>query len=333
MSEAAEIDPVPAPSRAGATSGDAAREAREHPEIETSQHRPESRTGAGRSSDAAAEAEAEPVLALRPEPVEFRVDLERIRFSSYFARLSAVTQVVPQSGVGPVMHNRLTHSLKVSAVARVIAGRLAGQQARHEAYAAGAAVADDPTGAIDRRVEGRLVARLGVSGAEEVAAGADITHGFNAERVVRQVERGQELGHHLQQVEIEDHLFIGAAQATLQPAGGMQHEIAAALDRAPQGEDGFIGRLRIDRVGGADIGGAVGDLVAAGKLAADHLRLHVFGRAESGRPGFHVDIGGKAAIADRRALFDHLGEGDAGERFGILLHQRPGDGHRRHGAR
>lgn len=58
-----------------------------------------------------------------PEGVDsaFRVDLERIRFSPYFSRLSAVTQVIPQAGSGTVIHNRLTHSLKVTAVARSIA--------------------------------------------------------------------------------------------------------------------------------------------------------------------------------------------------------------------
>ncbi|SKC37514.1 deoxyguanosinetriphosphate triphosphohydrolase family protein [Plantibacter cousiniae (nom. nud.)] len=71
---------------------------------------------------------------LIPEPVdrfatgeeypEYRVDLERIRFSPYFARLSAVTQVVSPSGVGQVVHNRLTHSIKVTAVARAIAMQL-----------------------------------------------------------------------------------------------------------------------------------------------------------------------------------------------------------------
>ena len=54
----------------------------------------------------------------------FRTDLERIRFSPYFARLSAVTQVIGQTGAGPLVHNRLTHSLKVTAVARSIAVEL-----------------------------------------------------------------------------------------------------------------------------------------------------------------------------------------------------------------
>ncbi|MHC6175648.1 deoxyguanosinetriphosphate triphosphohydrolase family protein [Glutamicibacter sp. X7] len=59
--------------------------------------------------------------AAQPGADEFRVDVERIRFSPYFSRLSAVTQVIPQAGSGALIHNRLTHSLKVSAVARTIA--------------------------------------------------------------------------------------------------------------------------------------------------------------------------------------------------------------------
>lgn len=54
----------------------------------------------------------------------FRVDIERIRFSPYFSRLSAVTQVIAQSGAGLAVHNRLTHSVKVAAVARAIAMHL-----------------------------------------------------------------------------------------------------------------------------------------------------------------------------------------------------------------
>src|SRR5699024_1861400 len=36
-------------------------------------------------------------------------------------RLASVTQVIPPAGCGTVIHNRLTHSIKVSAVARPIA--------------------------------------------------------------------------------------------------------------------------------------------------------------------------------------------------------------------
>jgi dGTPase len=51
----------------------------------------------------------------------FRDDLERIRFSPYFSRLAAVTQVISQGAAGQVVHNRLTHTVKVTSVARAIA--------------------------------------------------------------------------------------------------------------------------------------------------------------------------------------------------------------------
>src|SRR3954449_4023620 len=55
---------------------------------------------------------------------EFRTDLERIRFAQSFSRLAEVTQVIPAGATGGVVHNRLTHSIKVTAVARAIAVRL-----------------------------------------------------------------------------------------------------------------------------------------------------------------------------------------------------------------
>ncbi|WP_406246620.1 deoxyguanosinetriphosphate triphosphohydrolase family protein [Microbacterium sp. M] len=55
---------------------------------------------------------------------QFRVDVERIRFSPYYSRLSAVTQVISQTGAGLAVHNRLTHSIKVAAIARAIASHL-----------------------------------------------------------------------------------------------------------------------------------------------------------------------------------------------------------------
>jgi dGTPase len=54
----------------------------------------------------------------------FRTDLERIRFAPSFSRLSEVTQVVTAGATGGLMHNRLTHTIKVTAVARAIAVRL-----------------------------------------------------------------------------------------------------------------------------------------------------------------------------------------------------------------
>ncbi|HKS49920.1 MAG TPA: dNTP triphosphohydrolase [Amycolatopsis sp.] len=53
----------------------------------------------------------------------FRADRDRIVGSPFFARLGGVTQVVSADGAG-LLHNRLTHSLKVAQVARAIAERL-----------------------------------------------------------------------------------------------------------------------------------------------------------------------------------------------------------------
>ncbi|MBL3685718.1 dNTP triphosphohydrolase [Leucobacter zeae] len=150
------------------------RESRRYVEHVSSQHRAEVEESGERAGGSR-------------DPLEYRIDLERIRFSSYFARLSDVTQVVPQSGVGPVMHNRLTHSLKVSAVARVIASRLAGAEARHREFLRGEAAEDDADGAI--------IARLG--GCDTIVAQAaahahDLGHppfGHLGERVLDRVAR------------------------------------------------------------------------------------------------------------------------------------------------
>ncbi|UMP03782.1 deoxyguanosinetriphosphate triphosphohydrolase family protein [Amycolatopsis sp. EV170708-02-1] len=53
----------------------------------------------------------------------FRIDRDRIAASPFFARLGGVTQVVSAGGSG-LLHNRLTHSLKVAQVARAIAERI-----------------------------------------------------------------------------------------------------------------------------------------------------------------------------------------------------------------
>ncbi|NKQ53774.1 dNTP triphosphohydrolase [Amycolatopsis sp. K13G38] len=53
----------------------------------------------------------------------YRVDRDRIVVSPFFARLGGVTQVVSAAGSG-LLHNRLTHSLKVAQVARAVADRL-----------------------------------------------------------------------------------------------------------------------------------------------------------------------------------------------------------------
>lgn len=56
---------------------------------------------------------------------EFRLDRDRIAASPFFARLGGVTQVVTATDAG-LLHNRLTHSLKVAQVARTLAERVIG---------------------------------------------------------------------------------------------------------------------------------------------------------------------------------------------------------------
>jgi dGTPase len=55
----------------------------------------------------------------------FRADRDRIVSSPFFARLAGVTQVISPGGSGLLVHNRLTHSLKVAQVGRAVAERLA----------------------------------------------------------------------------------------------------------------------------------------------------------------------------------------------------------------
>jgi dGTPase len=67
----------------------------------------------------------------RQEPVPgdlvaspYRVDRDRVASSPFFGRLAGVTQVVSPTGSGLLLHNRLTHSLKVAQIARAIAERI-----------------------------------------------------------------------------------------------------------------------------------------------------------------------------------------------------------------
>lgn len=55
------------------------------------------------------------------------MDRDRVLYSPHFARLAEVTQVRTFEG-GNLVHNRLTHSLKVGQLSRRIAEKLAGQQ-------------------------------------------------------------------------------------------------------------------------------------------------------------------------------------------------------------
>jgi dGTPase len=62
----------------------------------------------------------------------YRVDRDRIVSSPYFARLGGVTQVISPGGSGLLVHNRLTHSLKVAQLGRAIAERLTGDPRHRE---------------------------------------------------------------------------------------------------------------------------------------------------------------------------------------------------------
>jgi dGTPase len=71
----------------------------------------------------------------RQEPVPgdlvaspYRVDRDRVASSPFFGRLAGVTQVVSPTGSGLLLHNRLTHSLKVAQIARAIAERVTSDQ-------------------------------------------------------------------------------------------------------------------------------------------------------------------------------------------------------------
>ncbi|MGH3491801.1 MAG: deoxyguanosinetriphosphate triphosphohydrolase family protein [Sciscionella sp.] len=56
----------------------------------------------------------------------FRADRDRVSASPFFARLGGVTQVISPTGSGLLLHNRLTHSLRVAQIGRAIAERLCG---------------------------------------------------------------------------------------------------------------------------------------------------------------------------------------------------------------
>ncbi|MGJ3510114.1 dGTP triphosphohydrolase [Enemella sp. A6] len=121
-----------------------------------------------RSARARSEEETMRPLAVGSES-EFRVDLERLRFAPSFARLAEVTQVVTSGATGGVVHNRMTHSIKVTAVARAIAVHLLRTQdpevldsmgGLHHVVAQAAAVAHDvghpPFGHLGEHILDRL---------------------------------------------------------------------------------------------------------------------------------------------------------------------------------
>jgi dGTPase len=67
-------------------------------------------------------------LAVSP----FRADRDRIVSSPFFGRLAGVTQVISPGGSGLLVHNRLTHSLKVAQVGRAIAERIGADERQRD---------------------------------------------------------------------------------------------------------------------------------------------------------------------------------------------------------
>jgi dGTPase len=119
----------------------------------------------------------EPDRPYAPGESEFRTDLERIRFANAFSRLADVTQVVTSMATSGVVHNRLTHTIQVTAVARAIAVGLRRSQDQQllrdlggldHAVVQAAATAHDlghpPFGHLGERVLDRLArARFGLA--------------------------------------------------------------------------------------------------------------------------------------------------------------------------
>ncbi|WP_229116593.1 deoxyguanosinetriphosphate triphosphohydrolase family protein [Parenemella sanctibonifatiensis] len=100
------------------------------------------------ADDAASGPAAQRMLRERPETGEWtglsggldsesRTDLERLRFAPAFSRLAEVTQVVTAGTTGSMTHNRLSHSIKVTAVARAISVVLVDRHERSELDALG----------------------------------------------------------------------------------------------------------------------------------------------------------------------------------------------------
>ena len=169
-----------------------------------------------------------------------------------------------------------------------------------------------------------------MGGAEEVAAGTDLADGVERQGVVVDLDRLHGLGHHLQHLGVQHHLLEGGAEPALQPAGAVIDHVGAAHHGAPDRHLALVRGLRVGGVAGVRVGGAVRQPVAPRQLPGDQLRLAVLRRAEGGRAGAHVDVGGEGAVDGGRAGPHRLHQRDAGQRLGVLLRQRRRQRHRRH---
>ena len=80
-----------------------------------------------------------------------------------------------------------------------------------------------------------------------------------ADRIQRQFgiidnNRAQKLRHHVEQVRIQHHFFKRGVQPAFHPSSTMHQQIDPAHHRRPQRKYAFIGRLRVQRIGGIGVG-------------------------------------------------------------------------------
>ena len=183
-----------------------------------------------------------------------------------------------------------------------------------------------------RFVELRLVTRHCMFGGEEMAAWRDLCK--RAKRFLGAVRSRlcAHFGNHLQHFHVGDEFLVGDAQPALKPAGGMDHDGGPGHEASPKRKLGLVRRLRVVDVGGRTAGAAPGKIDQSGKLACDQRGAEMFRRPKGWRAGFHVDIRGEGAIADRRPRTGKLGERDGGKCLGMAQCHRRFHGDRRHGA-
>src|SRR5579862_3780218 len=162
----------------------------------------------------------------------------------------------------------------------------------------------------ERRVEGIAIALHRVRSGEEVTARADFRHRLDTDLVPRGGDRLEELGEHLQHLDIENELLERCVEATLEPAGGMQHEMTAAEESAPQAHLRLVSRLRIGSVARRGARAAPGHADAPRELSGAERGLCILRSAKGRRARLHVDVGGEAAVQHRRTGPHDLRERD-----------------------
>ena len=138
---------------------------------------------------------------------------------------------------------------------------------------------------------------------------------------------------HGQALCIDNDLFIGDGQPTIQPAHRVHNKVGVRHHCGPERPHCFIGGLGIGYFGGVEAAAAaIRQVVVPRQLRPNRHRPGPFGGAKGGRTAFHVNVRGKAAIENRRAGAQQLDKGDPGQRFGVLLCHRGGNCNRAHRA-